>query len=47
MKRIFLILTALGIFAGASMKAQTIDYYTGKTEIKGLNYGNKGIKLRV
>jgi len=41
MKRIFLITTALGIFAGASMKAQTIDYYTGKTEVKGLNYEYK------
>ena len=41
MKRIFLITTALGIFAGASLKAQTIDYYTGKTEITGNNYTYK------
>jgi len=41
MKRIFLILTALCIFAGASLKAQTIDYYTGKTEIIGNNYTYK------
>jgi hypothetical protein len=41
MKRIFLILTALCIFAGASMKAQTTDYYTGKTEITGNNYTYK------
>ncbi len=38
MKRIFLILTALCIFAGASIKAQTNDYYTGKTEIIRNNY---------
>jgi len=41
MKRIFLIITALCIFTGASLKAQTIDYYTGKTEIIGNNYTYK------
>lgn len=41
MKRIFLITIALCIFAGASMKAQTTDYYTGKTEITGSNYTYK------
>lgn len=41
-KKIFFhILTALCIFAGTSLKAQTTDYYTGKTEIKGLNYEYK------
>lgn len=41
MKRIFLIITALCIFAGTSVNAQTTDYYTGKTEIIGSNYTYK------
>lgn len=44
MKRIILMMTALMIFSGASMKAQITDYYTGKTEIKGSCYDYKVTK---
>ena len=37
MKKIFFIIASIMLY-GTLIEAQTIDYYTGKTEIKGENY---------
>lgn len=37
MRKIFILIASI-MLCGTFMEAQTTDYYTGKTEIKGLNY---------
>ena len=41
MKRITFILLCFSIFSGTFLKAQTLDYYTGKSVITGSNYEYK------